>query len=145
MLNKDLIFSLMSIMGDEMLFPDWANAQEIRLRSDGWVDDTYTVTQDSFLIGLYSESSEISPAGVSINGKRLFNDNSGAGSHNYCPCFYCTKGTVLKNNSKTNFAYFNIIPLVKSGGGLKYPVVFFRSYQLNNMVCINRIKFKKRA
>lgn len=79
-----------------MLFPDWANAQEIQLRSDGWVDDTYTVTQDSFLIGLYSESGEVSPAGVLINGKRVFSDDSGKGTHNYYPCFYCTKGTVLK-------------------------------------------------
>lgn len=145
MLNKDLIFSLMSIMGDDMLFPDWANAQEIQLRSDGWVDDTYTVTQDSFLIGLYSEQGDVSPRGVSINGKRIFNDNSGKGTHNDYPCFYCTKGTVLKNNSKTNFAIFNVIPLVKSGGEHKFHVVSFLSYQLNNMVCINRIKFKKRA
>lgn len=100
-----------------MLFPDWANAQEIRIRTDGWDDDTYTVTQDSFLIGLYSEQNDVSPGGVSINGKRLFNDNSGAGSLNQYPCFYCTKGTVLKNNSKTNLAIFNVIPLVKSGGG----------------------------
>lgn len=100
-----------------MLFPDWANAQEIQLHSDGWVDDNYTVTQDSFLIGLCSKQSKISPSGVSINGKRLFSDNSGEGTHNEYPCFYCTKGTVLKNNSKTNFAIFNVIPLVKSGGG----------------------------
>lgn len=38
------------------------------------------------------------------------------------------------------------LPEMTQGGGRhKYPVVFFRSYQLNNMVCINRIKFKKRA
>ena len=117
MLNKDLIFSLMSMMGDDMLFPDWANAQEIQLRSDGWVDDTYTVTQDSFLMGLSSKASDVSPAGGLINGKRVFSDNSGKGTQNDYPCFYCTKGTVLKNNSKTSFAIFNVIPLVKSGGG----------------------------
>lgn len=37
------------------------------------------------------------------------------------------------------------LPEMTSGGGHKFPVVSFRSYQLNNMVCINRIKFKKRA
>ena len=100
-----------------MLFPDWANAQEIRIRTDGWDDDTYTVTQDSFIIGLHSGESDVSPINVLINGKRLFTDNSGAGSRNFYPCFYCTKGTVLKNDSKTAFAIFNVIPLVKSGGG----------------------------
>lgn len=100
-----------------MLFPDWANAQEIQLHSDGRADDTYTVTQDSFLIGLYSESSGISSVGVLINGKKVFRDNSGKGTHNYYPCFYCTKGTVLKNESKTFLAIFNVIPLVKLGEG----------------------------
>lgn len=129
-----------------MLFPDWANAQEIWIRPTGWDSDTYTVTQDSFLIGLYNEQSKAGASGVSINGKSLFNDNSGAGSLNQYPCFYCTKGTVLKNNSKTNLAIFNVIPLVKSGGRHKFPVGSFLSYQLNNMVCINNeIKFKKRA
>lgn len=128
-----------------MLFPDWANAQEIQLRTNGWVDDTYTVTQDSFLIGLYNESSKISPYGVLINGKMVFSGSSNGELHNDYPCFYCTKGTVLKNKSKANFAIFNVIPLVKSGGH-KFPVVSFLSCQLNNMVCINnKIKFKKRA
>lgn len=128
-----------------MLFPDWANAQEIKIRSSNWADNTYTVTQDSFLIGLYSEESRVSSVGVLINGKRIFSDNSGIETYNKLPCFYCNKGTVLKNVSKTNTAIFNVIPLVKSGGGHKFPVVSFLSYQLNNMVCINRIKFKKRA
>ena len=128
-----------------MLFPDWANAQEIQIRTDGWDGDTYTVTQDSFLIGLYSEAYNVSPAGLLINGKKLFRGNT-ATVYNYYPCFYCAKGTVLKNDSKTEDAFFKVIPLVKSGGGgHKYPVVFLRSYQLNNMGCINRIKFKKRA
>lgn len=100
-----------------MLFPDWANAQEIQLRLAGWANDTYTVTQDSFLIGVYSESSDVNPTGVLINGKRVFSDNHGRGALNNYPCFYCTKGTVLKNTSKNNFAIFNVIPLVKSGGG----------------------------
>ena len=129
-----------------MLFPDWANAQEILIRKDGWAGDTYTVTQDSFLIGLYSEEYNTSPAGLLINGQGLFRGKTVTGYNRY-PCFYCTKGTVLKNDSKNEEALLKVIPLVKSEGrgGLKYPVVFFRSYQLNNMVCINRIKFKKRA
>lgn len=104
----------MSIMGDEMLFPDWANAQEIQLSSAGWTNDTYTVTQDSFLIGLYNEQNDVSPVGVLINEKGVFTSTSSKKPHNPSPCFYCTKGTVLKNNSKTNVAIFNVIPLVKS-------------------------------
>lgn len=96
-----------------MLFPDWANAQEIQIRTNGWDSDTYTVTQDSFLIGLYNAQNKVSPIEVLINGKRLFNDNSGAGSLNYYPCFYCTKGTVLRNDSNTNRAIFKVIPLAK--------------------------------
>lgn len=101
-----------------MLFPDWANAQEIQLHPVGWTDATYTVTQDSFFIGLCNESNSISPTGVLINGKKVFIDNSNKVTHNYYPCFYCTKGTVLKNNSRSTTALFNVIPLVKSGGGM---------------------------
>lgn len=95
-----------------MLFPDWANAQEIMLDKRS----TYKVTQDSFLIGLYSAPSDISMGDVLINGKRVFSDTSGRGTINNCPCFYCTKGTALKNDSRTYVAVFHVIPLVKSGG-----------------------------
>lgn len=96
-----------------MLFPDWANAQDIQLRK---VDATYTVTQDSFLIGLCNRSSSISPLDILINGKKVFRDNSGKVTYNESPCFYCAKGTVLKNNSNSYDAIFKVIPLVKSGG-----------------------------
>ena len=99
-----------------MLFPDWANAQEILMRTEGWAENTYTVTQDSFLIGLTGGTNNVSPTVVSINGKMLFKDNAGKASFNYYPCFYCTKGTVLKNTSKSNIAIFKVIPLIKSGG-----------------------------
>lgn len=103
-----------------MLFPDWGNAQEIQIEKGGWTGDSYTVTQDSFLIGLYSEGNSVSPAAVRINGKDVFRGGggtSGPTAHNHYPCFYCVKGTVLKNDSKTNVAIFRVIPLVKSGGG----------------------------
>ena len=99
-----------------MLFPDWANAQEIQMNSYGWDTDTYTVTQDSFLIGLYNEEISVSPAGVLINGKSLLSGTSNINAYNHYPCFYCTKGTVLKNNSRSDTAIFIVIPLVKSGG-----------------------------
>lgn len=130
-----------------MLFPDWANAQDIKIEMNGWTGDNYTVTQDSFLIGLSNESNDVSPVAVLINGKDLFRGTYGSAPvYNNAPCFYCTKGTVLKNESRTDVAFFKVIPLVKSGGGHKFPIVSFLSYQLNNMVCINNeIKFKKRA
>ena len=101
-----------------MLFPDWANAQEITLRTEGWDENTYTVTQDSFLIGLFGESGSSNPANVFINGKKLFRRSSTTTSkaYAYYPCFYCAKGTVLKNGGNDN-AIFKVIPLVKSGGG----------------------------
>ena len=121
MFDKDkILFSLVGLIGDDdMLFPDWTNAQEILLDPDGWPTDNYTVTQDSFLIALYSEESAVSPNGVVINGKNLFRSTYGTAVYNRYPCFYCTKGTFLKNTSNTNKAIFKAIPLVKSGGGLK--------------------------
>ena len=118
MFDKDrILFSLVGLIGDDMLFPDWANAQEIQMNSYGWDTDTYTVTQDSFLIGLYSEEDSVSPVGVLINGKSLLSGTSNARVYyNRYPCFYCTKGTVLKNDSKSGTAIFKVIPLVKSGG-----------------------------
>lgn len=117
MLNKDLIFSLMSMMGDERLFPDWANAQDVKIERKGWATDTYTVTQDSSLIGLSNEEYSVSSADILINGKKIFRGfYSGAPVYISSPCFYCTKGTVLKNESDTDTVFFKVIPLVKSGG-----------------------------
>ena len=122
-----------------MLFPDWANAQEITLRTSGWDGDSHTVTQDSFLIGLYSETNKVSPTGVLINGKRLFTDNSGKGSSNPYPCFYCTKGTVLKNEQRTAIAIFNVIPLVKSGGAAKVILLSSKDSTKSALLCYRRI------
>lgn len=115
-----------------MLFPGWANAQENVLRTKGWDGNTYTVTQDSFLIGLSSESGSSNPAYALINGERLFRGNTTDTSTAYTsyPCFYYAKGTVLKNDGSDN-AVFKVIPLVKSGVGLESALIILSCTKAN--------------
>lgn len=77
----------------------------------------------------------------------------GEGNTNKYGLIPLPKGTRVKSNKGSNsvwdislrYPIWISYPEIKSGGGHKYSVVSFLSYQLNNMVCINRIKFKKRA
>lgn len=80
------------------------------------------------------------PDGYSITGNsdKIFTDQD-------ITCFFPEGTKFTFSHSSSNGGTLFYFPLRKLGGGHKYPVVFFRSYQLNNMVCINRIKFKKRA
>ena len=121
-----------------MLFPDWPHGQEILINRNGWETDTYTVTQGSFLIGLYHGAKSVNPSGVVIDGKEIFGRTSDGGAYTLYPCFYCTKGTVLKNTSNSHAAIFKVIPLVKSGGGVRvssYHIVLHKRKPKKETLC----------
>ena len=121
-----------------MLFPDFGSVTDTLSIS---TDKTYTVDSDCVVYVKY----EFPGYRLFINGSRVVKDDS---NYNFMPgsCIFLKKGSTILNDANSISFTFYVVPLVKSGGGHKFPVVSFLSYQLNNMVCINNeIKFKKRA
>ena len=113
-----------------MLFPDWGNRQNVALGA-GVFDKSYTVPQDSFII-FYYDSEDSSPQNLTVNGQNLCSCQVGQldGATLY-PCFYCSKGTVIRYTSDRETAIFSVFPLVKSGGGLELAFIILSHPKAN--------------
>lgn len=109
-----------------MLFPDWANAQEVTLLTD----DSHTVQQDSFIITLENEENNYSSVGVRVNGILVFSATQNSTIKNNAPCFYCPKGTILEKRG-TGRAAFKIFPLIKVEGGLELALIILSQPKIN--------------
>jgi hypothetical protein len=151
MLNKECLFGLLVDSMGKIYFPitnafleDTGDTFDFNTWISGHGAPYKPVLEKSALVTPYirnqnlvctlPDGSTISNLNTSIilpKGTIITCTNPGEGYTQLVPVKYITKWVEL--------------PEMTQGEGHKYPVVFFRSYQLNNMVCINRIKFKKRA
>jgi hypothetical protein len=128
----------MSIMGDNMLFPDFGSTTDTIT-----LDPKKTYTANSDCIVYFKNNFPVYR--LFVNGSSLVKDDAG---YEFMPgsSIFLKEGSTILNDANSSSFLFYVVPLVKSGGGYKFPIVSFLSYQLNNMVCINNeIKFKKRA
>ena len=126
MFNEKFLFGFLNL-GDDMLFPDWDNKQYVNLRESNW-NESYTTTEDSFIVGLQYNSTDRLDAGdcshLIINGQILTTTIDSGSTlsrtvYNPTPCFYCKKGTVFKNGGSSRISFL-VVPLVKGGGTKRY-------------------------
>lgn len=117
MFGDRLLFGLFA--QDNMLFPDWANKKYVTL---DYYNNSHTVEQDSYFIGLQHRSTEYLDAedcseiiinGVSLSASLDVGNTNQRYVYNPTPCFYCSKGTVLKNNNTRKRIDFCLVPLMK--------------------------------
>ena len=115
MFGDILLFSL--FVQNNMMFPDWANKKYVTL--DRW-NNSHTVEQDSYFIGLQHGSTDYLDAedcsqiiinDVSLSASLDVGNTNQRYVYNPTPCFYCSKGTVLKNNNNKTKIDFLLIPL----------------------------------
>lgn len=154
MLNKDLIFSLMveDYMGN--LYIPWLSTDFSEKEETTSLDFTLERSATMGVTKSNGRASSIEltfPDGTTETLSKTDENQGNIYKYGQIPL---PAGTRVKSNKGAN-SYWTITlqypiwisyPEIKSGGGHKFPVVSFLSYQLNNMVCINNeIKFKKRA
>lgn len=102
MFNEKFLFGFLNL-GDDMLFPDYANGQKIELNSK-----SHTLQNDSFVV---MNSPKAEYVAVSVNGINIC-PNIGSASYTFALSFFAKKGDVISTSGDGRFAIF---PLVKGG------------------------------
>lgn len=114
MFDKDrILFSLVGLIGDDMLFPDWSSGQEILV----YKGESYTLDKDAFVIiskvasALSSDTPNVTE--VYIKGVKILKHYT----VNALPVI-ALKGDVFSvHSSKNGNISLFVIPLIKQGGG----------------------------
>ena len=107
MFNEKFLFGFLNL-GDDMLFPDWANGQEVRISSY----NSHTLDKDAFVMISEEYDSKIDVSDVRINNVEILRYYT----VNALPIL-ASKGDVFTVASDSgDYISLLIFPLVRGGG-----------------------------